>query len=158
MWNVADHTKEDNLRWAWLRAVEWIDWPLFLSQFVVPILLCFYPWQWVVGGLLVLVFIWRNFVASWWVSTIAGYGPPLVLLKFITAPSSAFILWKQHHFWLAPVALLWPWIGPLFVGFLLVIPQAVVEALTPIGNQAQVGAVQQRFLKRLGFIDGNTAG
>ena len=150
MWNAASHSDEENLRWAWLRAVEWMGWPTFLSQVFAPVLLIFYPWHWVLGGLIVTHFAWRNFVASRWVSMIADQGPMFVMLRFIAAPVSAFVIWQQHHRWIAAVALLWPWVAPLVVGWALLIPQSLMEAMTPLGEQAQIGVIQKRFMRLLG--------
>jgi hypothetical protein len=34
MWNPDRHPDEENLRWAWLRAIEWKHWPLFFPEAV----------------------------------------------------------------------------------------------------------------------------
>ena len=44
-WNPGQHSDDDNLRWSWLRAVEWGRWPVFLSQPIGPVLLIWLPWQ-----------------------------------------------------------------------------------------------------------------
>ena len=147
-WRAGEHTVEENVQWAWLRAVEWIVWPIFLSQIYVPILLCIYPWPWVVGATVVVAFIWRNLVATWWTSMAADLGPILVQAKYVVAPVTAFWLWQHHHVWLVAAALLWPWVGPLIAGMILTVPQAAMT-LTPLGAMSTVGAVQQRFLNRL---------
>jgi hypothetical protein len=158
MWVAAVHTDEENLRWAWLRAVEWRDWPVFLSQVLVPPLLCLYPWAWVLGGLVVLTIAWRALVATWWVSMVADLAPMFVLLKFIAAPASAYILWHRMGPALAIVALVWPWLGPLAIGLVLAIPGMFLEHLTPLGKLAMVGPVQRRFMAMLGYSELPTAG
>ena len=41
LWKTAEHTEEENKRWCWLRACEWGQWPLFVSQPIIPPLLLF---------------------------------------------------------------------------------------------------------------------
>ena len=50
-WIFNEHTQFDNhLRWSSLRAVEWNNWPGWLSQAVVPVLLLILPvWKVLVG-------------------------------------------------------------------------------------------------------------
>ena len=43
MWNPSEHTKEENTKWSWLRAIEWGQWPLFMSQIFAPLLLIIIP-------------------------------------------------------------------------------------------------------------------
>jgi|SRR6516164_934128 hypothetical protein len=62
-WNPDEHSLEENLRWALLRAMEWLTWPNFISQPIVPILLYFYPWPWVIGSVVLISFAWRMVVA-----------------------------------------------------------------------------------------------
>jgi hypothetical protein len=76
MWNSGEHSDEENIRWSWLRAVEWLEWPLFISQPVVPILLYFYRWPAVLGGVVAVAFLWRALVRPFWVvPSLANIGP-----------------------------------------------------------------------------------
>ena len=50
MWTASEHSDEDNLQRAQLRGIEWIGWPLFLSQPIVAVLLYFYDWRWILAG------------------------------------------------------------------------------------------------------------
>lgn len=58
MWNPNEHSDDLNLRWCWLRATEWIRWPYFISQPVVPVMLVFWPWQAVIAIVLICNLIW----------------------------------------------------------------------------------------------------
>jgi hypothetical protein len=42
-WNGEEHNDDENFLWAWLRAVEWSLWPLFIAQPIVPFLLLLNP-------------------------------------------------------------------------------------------------------------------
>ena len=148
--NPEKHTADETIQWAWLRAVEWLAWPLFLSQPVVPILIANYPWVWVIAGVLAANFIWRATIATFYVSMVVDMGPVFVATKWIAAPASAaFIYFTQHDLVGAAIALLWPWLGPVAAGFVMLIPNGILAA-TPLGEQAQVGLIQRRFIKMLG--------
>ena len=93
MWRAQQHSDQENQRWAWLRAIEWIQWPLFISQPVVPVLLYFFEWRCVVLLLILVTFVWRMIVVPARVSVaIADLGPFLVLLKFLVCPIMAFLI------------------------------------------------------------------
>jgi hypothetical protein len=150
-WNPVLHSTEDNTKWSWLRAVEWVEWPLFLSQPVVPVLLYFYPWPWVLGVAAVTGFLWRLLVVPNFISPrLAGLGPKFVLLKYVTSPVVAFLLWRQNELWIAALALLWPLPGP-FVLQLVISPLNALFAQSARGKASQIGIVQQRFMAALGY-------
>src|SRR5690349_6509496 len=96
MWKPEQHSDDENLRWAWLRAIEWQRWPLFLSQPVVPMLLYFYPWSWVIGIVAVIAFAWWFIVASQFTpSTGIDLAVYFVYLRFLTSPLMAYLLWQS---------------------------------------------------------------
>jgi len=149
MWDPTKHGDQDNLTWAWLRAVEWQHWPLFLSQPIVPVLLYFYPWVWVLGAMVVVSLLWTVCIVPYIVSPVLSYvGPLIVMAKFLTAPLVAFALWRNGQIEIAALALLWPFLGPLIVGWLLIIPEAALSP-TSLGKHGQTGAVQRRLMERL---------
>jgi len=150
-WNPIHHSAEENTKWSWLRAVEWIEWPLFLSQPVVPVLLYFYPWPSVLGVTALTGFLWRLLVVPNFISTaLAGLGPVFVVLKYVTAPVIAFLLWRQNEPWIAALALLWPLAGP-FVLQLVIGPFYALFAQSARGKASQIGIVQERFMAALGY-------
>jgi hypothetical protein len=151
VWNPVHHSAEENTRWSWLRAVEWIEWPLFLSQPVVPVLLYFYPWQWVLGVTALIGLLWRLLVVPSFISTELAYlGPLFVVLKYVTAPVIAFLLWRQNEPWIAALALLWPFAGLFVVQFGVGLIYAPF-AQSARGKASQVGIVQERSMAALGY-------
>jgi hypothetical protein len=111
MWIAAEHSDQDNLQWSWLRAVEWIGWPLFMSQPIVPVLLYFYE-GWILLSVFLLTLLCRVTVLQWFVSVrLADIGPLFVLLKFLACPLMAVLIWQQGHHIIAALALLWPLAG-----------------------------------------------
>jgi hypothetical protein len=135
MWSPAEHSDEDNLRWCWLRAVEWGCLPAFLSQVFAPVLLVFFSWQTVVLGIIVANSIW-SLVRYRFVSVaFASFAAQAVfLLKWPIALSAGIYLFTQDQKFAAALALLWP----LIVGFLGIPP-------------AQVGELQNLFMSKLGY-------
>lgn len=151
MWNPSEHSDEVNLRWSWLRAVEWIVWPLFISQPLVPVLLYFAPWQWIIGLVVLVTFLWRLFVVPAAVSPrLAFFGAIFVKFRFATAPIMAYLIWHEGEPWIAALALGWPFVGIFVAQWVLAILQAPVS-LTVLGQASQIGLVQTRFMARLGY-------
>ena len=150
MRRASEHTDDENVLWSWLRALEWVNWPLFISQPVVPVLLYFFPWPWVVGTVVMIWFLWRTSVVPFWLAPrLADAGPLFVLLKFLTCPVMAYLLWQRGQPIIAIVALTWPVIGG-YASTDMALPVALLLQ-TPLGKAAQIGPVQTRFLLAIGL-------
>jgi hypothetical protein len=155
MWIAAEHSDQDNLRWSWLRAIEWSGWPLFISQPIIPVLLYFYDWRWILLGVFLATLLWRMTVLQWSVSVrIVDIGPLFVLLKFLTCPLMAVLIWRQGHHIIAGLALLWPLVGLMLINWALAIIHgflgAFVLRLSP-ERTIHVGPIQNRFMDDLGY-------
>jgi hypothetical protein len=149
MWRASEHTDDENVRWSHLRAIEWLEWPLFMSAPVVPVLLYFFSWPWVVGAVVVISFLWRVFVVPFWLAPRLAYaGPQFVLLRFLTCPVMAYLLWQRGQAIIAIVALTWPVISPC-ASMVLALPVALLLR-TRLGKATQIGPVQTRFLLAIG--------
>ena len=145
MWEPSQHSNDNNVLWSWLRAVEWVTWPLFLSQPIVPVLLYFFSWPIVLGGVVLITLLWRAFIVPYWVSpSLADAGPKLVKLKFITVPLMAYLLWQRGETLMAMIAIFWPIVGPLTN------PSSLLS-LTPLGKASQIGLVQTRIQMAIGI-------
>lgn len=135
MWNPAEHTDEDNLRWAWLRAVEWGSWPVFVSQPIAPLALLLFPWWCVAVAVAALNAVWSVFVRYRVVMpALAFWGAIFVRLKWVACPVAAYLLWHHGAGWTAMLALLWPLAA-------LLVPRA----------PTQVGVIQKMFMRCLGY-------
>ena len=152
MWKPEEHTDEQNLRWAWLRAVEWREWPAYLSQPIIPILLYFYPWEWVIVSIAVSTFLWWLVVPS---RTTPASGIDSAVywfwLKGVTAPLMAYLMWQKDGQWMALAVLVSPFLVGWAVGFLLVIPQEVLSSVFPVLKASQIGVVQRWLMDSLGY-------
>jgi hypothetical protein len=135
-WDPALHSNEDNLRWCWLRAVEWGRWPLFLSQPIAPVLLIWWSWRLVIVGVVIANLIWALFIRYRRVNmSMASSGVYLVAAKWVTWPASTAYLFYHHIFPEAWIAVTWP---------LLMFP---IGALTPTA----IGQIQSMFMENLGY-------
>lgn len=142
-WNPREHTHEENLRWSWLRAIEWGNWPVFISQPSVPLLLIWFPWYAVLAGLFVLNISWALLVRYNVVNVTAAYaGVIIVLAKWVTWPVATIYMVVQQRRPECWVALGWPllmWTP----GFYL---------------PTQVGRIQTLFMRALGYGHNPLAG
>ena len=109
MWNPRQHTDDENLRWCWLRAVEWDAYPFFISQPLIPLLLAIFVWWKILIGLLVAQFLWTIFVRIKFVNAgISASGPVIVMTKWLICPIAAYYIYRTGHIGLAVLALTWP--------------------------------------------------
>ena len=94
------------MQWALLRAMEWLTWPGFISQPLVPILLYFYPWPWVIGSVVLISFAWRMVVAPVIVfPQLATAAVWFVKLRWVASPIMAFLIWQRDDYPIAALAL-----------------------------------------------------
>ena len=82
LWNPLEHSDDENLRWCWLRAIEWGKWPLFIAQAIVPILYLFLPWWWIVIAVVILTWLWAFIRYKYINITLVDLGPLVVYLKW----------------------------------------------------------------------------
>ncbi|HQG93116.1 MAG TPA: hypothetical protein PLN27_15780 [Acidobacteriota bacterium] len=134
-WKPELHSDQENLRWCYLRAIEWKALPAFVSQPIIPILFIFFPWYLVLGGLLILSWLWAAIRNKFVSPSIAEYGVFFVKLKWITIPAAVIYLAYSAHYVLAGVSLFWTYL-------------AVIFGFVPGGK---TGVIQERFMKSLGY-------
>lgn len=143
-WDPCENTDETNLRFCWLRAVEWLNWPVFVSQTVAPILLLWQDWRTVVLMVLICNYLWVLLVRYHAASVRLAYlGVLAVRLKWVVCPAAGAYLWFQHRQLEAGLALGWP---------VLVMMLGLVPVLgTLITIPGQIGRVQTTFMAKLGY-------
>jgi hypothetical protein len=118
----------------------------------VPVLFYFFNYLLVIGALLVAIILWRALIVPLWVSPrLASLGPLFVALKFIASPVMCYLIWSRGDLPTAILALIWPLIGPIFVQWVLIIPNAII-GLTSFGKASEIGHVQNRFLTEINFF------
>lgn len=92
-----------------VRAIEWTNWPVFLSQSVVPVLLIYYPWYWVIAAVACLEFAW-SFVRYRYVSLRAANSAALLVsyTKWPATIAAGIYLFIQHRYMIGVIAVWWP--------------------------------------------------
>jgi len=135
-WNPLLYSDDENLRWCWLRAVEWGRWPIFISQPLAPVLLLFLSWQLVCAAVVAANIIWAIFVRYRFVSVhTAFWGAWAARLKWFTIPGAAIYLFSQGNNIAAVIALSWPIIIFILGAF----------------PSTRIGRIQTMFLSKLGM-------
>lgn len=135
-WIPTKHSDEENLRWCWLRAVEWGRWPVFLSQVFGPFALLWADWKIVVGAVLITNMMWAVAVRYRFVSlNLAYWGVMFVTLRWLIWPASTTYLFWNHVQPEAWVAAAWP---------ILLLP---IGMFTP----TQIDRIQNSFMAALGY-------
>jgi len=135
LWDPRQHTDEDNLRWSWLRAVEWGRWPLFVSQPIAPILFLFFPWYWVAIGAFLVNLLWAAIRYAFVDAGLASIGALLVLLKWPVCIGMGIVFACKGDYPSAAISALWP---------IVVIPLGL---FTP----TMIGPLQEKFMRILGY-------
>jgi hypothetical protein len=146
-WSSLEHSDDENYSWCLARAVEWDDWPMWISLLIAPILLTFLSWLPVITAVLFCNIIWWPIKNRWINVKLAGLvGLLCRLFKWpISIACAAYLLFRSEK-GQAIVALLWP--------ILIVLARTPVEVVMSLfGWPPQVGKLQKLFLHRLGYED-----
>ena len=80
--NPLLYTDEENLKWCWLRAIEWGQWPLFSAQLIAPVLLLFFQWWQIAVTVVILTWAWTLIRYKYVNIILAGLGPFIIILKW----------------------------------------------------------------------------
>lgn len=134
-WNASAHSDAENVRWCWLRSVEWLVWPAFISPLYAPILLLSWP-PWAVLTIVAAVNLMWAVVRS----------------KFLNAHLAAVMVMPVTiGTW--PICLLsavWLFAERRWGSGILAIFYPAVSAVLPFIS-GQIGVLQQRLLGQLGY-------
>ena len=135
-WNANEHSDQENIAWAGLRAIEWGRWPVFISQPLAPVFLMFFQWYWVVLGVFGLNLFWALFIRySFSHVNLASFGSIFALLKWISCPTCAVLLFLKANYFYSFLALFWP----LLIFIIGAFPTSQTER------------IQSNFLTKLGY-------
>jgi hypothetical protein len=153
VWNPSENSDEENLRWGWLRSVEWIRWPYFISQPIVPVMIAFWPWQYVILGVLICNLLWYFLIRPNFVSLqLADLGALFVRLKWVICPLMGYYFYSHGQKANAAIALFWPIL-------IIVVPSIPVVNLVTLVviPMSAIGPVQRRFMAALGYQTSSSA-
>jgi len=132
---------EEKALWCQLRAIEWAEWPLFVTQPVIPILLALMPWWQLLVGILILSWVWPLVRTSFVSVSLLRIGVHFVRLRWPVSIGMAAYLAVSGRYWLAVLAVFWP------------IVAVVLQILTP---PPQLSRVSAALVMRL-FLPANRA-
>ena len=133
---MVEMTSEEIVRVSWLRSVEWLKWPIFLIQPLLPILLLRAQPLGLLMYLLLLGYAWipiRSRLVSFKFATLGCFW---VRLKWVTIPVMC-VYFGFHHKWKEFVLSL---LSPLVI--------MAISALVPHGD---ILPLQKRMWKEIGF-------
>lgn len=139
-WNEFEHTDEENLKWSWLRSIEWGAFPVYLTQPIIPVLIFFIDWKIVIGFIIVINWLW-NFVKYKYlnlsISTSVVFF--VTFLKWISSLGFGIYFFIQKDYFLCLLCGLYPlWSG--IIGRLNISPK--------------IGIIQQKIMNKLGYEKG----
>jgi hypothetical protein len=132
---LLGYKPEEVLRLSWLRAAEWLSWPAFISQPILPVLYLFWPWYYVWAWVALANLMWR-FVRYRFVNyTLARVACLYVRLKWpVMGILSGYFLVHRAYL-LAVLTLATPLVAMLMITL----------------STGMVGVVQRKFVDELLF-------
>jgi hypothetical protein len=136
LYNPAENSDQNNLRWAWLRAVEWGAWPLYVFQPIAPILLLFFNWKIVVIFIYLLNLSWSLIRYRFISPFFADIGNLAAHLKWPISIGIAIYFAFQRNYFLALISLSWPLITILLSFF---------------SPSTKIGVLQEIFMNSMGY-------
>lgn len=136
LFNPLEYSREEIVRWCWLRGIEWGRWPLFVAQPIVPVLFIFFSWWKITIAVVVLTWLWA-FIRYRYISiSLADLGCLIAHLKWPFSVGVGIYFLVKGHYLLAALSGFWP------------IITLVLQLVTP---RIRIGKLQERFLNELGF-------
>lgn len=124
-------------RFLWLGAAEWANWPSFVSQPIVPCLLIFYPWYYILGAVFIFDVLWAK-IRYTYVSVTAAT-KAVIFVSFLKWPAgvfSAIYLLREHRYLSSALAIAWP-IGLCGV----------------VGIPGQIRRIEPMFARKMGLAE-----
>ncbi len=106
---------EEIRRWISLRAVEWMNWPLFVSQPIIPVAMIFLKWWETILAMFILNIGWSAIKYKHYSIPIAISGVVFVRLRWIAAITCGIYFLTMNDYPLAFLSVLWPLLCPLIV-------------------------------------------
>lgn len=130
------YTDDENLKWSWLRAVEWGQWPLFIAQLMAPILFLFCPWWLIALAVVLLTWLWAVIRYKWISIILLGLGAYITVLKWPVSIIVGIYFLANGKYLLAAVSGFWPLITLLMMW------------VTP---STKIGVIQNTLMNKLGY-------
>lgn len=145
--NPRDNSKEEIALWTYLRALEWMTWPEYVSQLFIPILFIFFDYKLVLFGLIFVTFNWIIFIRSnfLFMPFVAIPVPFVVLLKWPISLGVGVYFLIKHNYFLAAFSAMWP----IWMMLIMFVPDVIAAKLER--NKYGIGITQKKLVYLLGF-------
>jgi len=111
---LEGYTEPELQRWVTLRALEWANFPAFISRPIVPVLLVVYPWYYVLGGLVAAEVLWCAVRYSFVNILLIRVAVFLALLSYPVALISSGYLFWNGRWGVGALAFVWPLLASVF--------------------------------------------
>jgi hypothetical protein len=139
-WNPNLNTDDENVRYSWLRAVEWDGFPGFIAQVITPFFLLFINPLFYLISIIIANIIWsfiNKYIVNMIVSELAVY---IVRLRwFINILFALFFIFTGHYFAaVLTIVLSISWVAGI---------------IGSIGIPTPIGTMQKIFLKKMNRLD-----
>jgi hypothetical protein len=135
LWKIAEHTDDENKRWCYMRAAEWVQWPLFVSQPIIPLLLFFTAPVTIFAGIILVGWLWSLIRYRIVNPDLAFLGCTFVVfLKWPSALICAGLLLWRNDYGLAVLSALWPAVA---LGLFALVPPGLI------------GVIEKKFFAKL---------
>jgi hypothetical protein len=136
LFNQNNYSDEENFRWCLLRGTEWGDWPLFVTQPIVPFLLLYFQWWHIIFTMIALTWFWKLICYKYVNVLFASLGAFFVASKWFTSIGMGIYFLANGQYFLAIFCSLYPLV--LLVMMFLVPP-------------TKIGVLQNMFINKLGY-------
>jgi hypothetical protein len=169
LWKTHNFTPAENAQWSLLRALEWGNWPFFITQPIAPILFIFYPWWTVLLGVVLLDWIWAVIRHKFVSPFLASVGLWFVRLKWVVCPVVCIYFLYQHIYFVAVLSLFYPVVNVLLMNlaprggqieilqsiFMTGVAKNEVEAVSRWHKAADQGHANARLRLGIAYARGN---
>lgn len=110
IFNPLLYTDEQNELWCRLRVIEWSQLPLYSSQIIVPILLCYYDWWKVILVVFILNWLWIPMRYRYFNIAILSITPYITRLKWLVSIVASIVLIIKEEYFLSIISITYPFI------------------------------------------------
>lgn len=108
-------TDEEVRRWIWLRSIEWANWPIFISQPLIPIAIIFFKWWLVLVIIYIINIFWSGVRYKYFNPLSATLAAYFVKLNWPAAIGCGVYLYVHGDYALAMMACLCPLLSGVLV-------------------------------------------
>ena len=118
--HFMSYTDEEMYAFIIQRSLEWVNWPLYISLSVVPVLLIYIPWWKLLIGVIVLNWIWRFVRCRYQSIGLAMLGALLIPLRWPISIIMAIYFFITKSYFLSFLSVFWPILVYYLLGLIFI--------------------------------------